>query len=73
MVSESTSDSEVSDTVFRYGVILAGFEKEAVEFLRKNIDRQIRVPESLTIGMPNDEREGASSTAEEAQLAKKAG
>jgi hypothetical protein len=55
MVSEATSDKDVSDTVFRYGVILAGFEKEAVEFLRKHVDRTIRIPESQTIGAPRAE------------------
>lgn len=65
MVSESTSDNEVSDTVFRYGVILAGFEKEAVEFLRKHVDRNIRVPESWTIGAPTAVRSHESSTGEE--------
>jgi hypothetical protein len=65
MVSESTSDKDVSDTVFRYGVILAGFEKEAVEFLRKHVDRTIRMPESLTIGAPTDERAEERSTMEE--------
>ena len=67
MVSESTSDKDVSDTVFRYGVILAGFEKEAVEFLRKHVDRTIRMPESLTIGAPTeDHTEGRSPTEQDA-------
>jgi hypothetical protein len=65
MVAESTLDEDVSDTVFKYGVILAGFEKEAVEFLRKHVDRKIRMPESLTIGIPTVERTEGRSTTEE--------
>ena len=60
MISESSSAAQVNDTVFRYGVILAGFEKEAATFLQEQVDRRIRVPESRTIGEPIGASDGAT-------------
>jgi hypothetical protein len=57
MVSESASSEEVNDLVFRYGAILAAFEQQAVEFLRKHVDPKIRIPESVSpLGRPKQVR-----------------
>jgi hypothetical protein len=66
MVSDATSANDVHDTVFRYGVIRTGFEQEAVEFLRKHVDRTINMPEAITIGAPSVESPETRAPGEQA-------
>ena len=51
-LADAEDDAAVNDSLFRYGVILGLFEQEAVSYLRKHVDRSIRMPEHLGIGEP---------------------
>lgn len=55
--------AEFSDFIFRYGILLAMFENESIEYLKKNVDKKIVLPESIAMGTPmradnNDQADG---------------